>query len=69
MGDTKVSRVKELKYLGSTVQREVKKRVEAELNGWRKVWGVICDMRLPARVKGKVYNSVMRSATVINFRW
>ena len=58
--DTKVPRVKELKYLGSTVQesggceREGKKRVQAEWNGWIKVLGVICKRRLPARVKGKV---------------
>ena len=58
MEDTKVPRVKEFKYLGSTVQEsggcesEIKKRVQA---GWnRRVSGVICDRRLPARVKGKV---------------
>ena len=63
-------RVKEFKYLGSTVQesggcaREVKKRVQAGWNGWRKASGVICDRRLPARVKGKVYSSVVRPAMV-----
>ena len=63
MEDTKVPRVKEFKYLGSTVQksggceREVKKRVQAGWNEWKKVSGVICDRRLPARVKGKVYFS------------
>ena len=68
MEDTKVPRVKEFKYLGSTVQengsceREVKKRVQVGSNGWRKVSGVICDRRLPARVKGKVYSSVVRPA-------
>ena len=68
MEDTKVSIVKEFKYLESTVQesgsceRKVKKRVEAGWNGWRKVLEVICDMRLPARVKGKVYSSVVRPA-------
>ena len=68
MEDTKVPRVKEFKYLRSTVQesdsceREVKKRVQAGWNGWRKASGVICDRRLPARVKGKVYNSVVRPA-------
>ena len=67
MEDTKVPRVKEFKYLGPTVQesggceREVKKRVQAEWNGWRKISGVICDKRLPVRVKGKVYGSVVRS--------
>ena len=67
---TKVPRVKKFKYLGSTVQeggsceREVEKRVQAEWNRWRKVSGVICDRRLPARVKGKVYSSVVRPAMV-----
>ena len=70
MQDTKVPRVKEFKYLGSTVQesgdfeREVKKRVQAGWNGWRRVSGVICNRRLPARVKGKVYSLVVRPAMV-----
>ena len=70
MEDTKVPRVKVFKYLGSTVQesggceREVKKRVQAGWNGWRRVSGVICDRRLPARVKGKVYSLVARPAMV-----
>ena len=60
----------EFKYWGSTVQesggceREVKKRVQAGWNGWRKVSRVICNRRLPARVKGKVYSSVVRPAMV-----
>ena len=70
MEDAKVPRVKEFKYLGSTVQesggceREVKKRVEAGWNGWKRVSGVMYDRRLPARVKGKVYSSVVRPAMV-----
>ena len=73
MQDTKVPRVKEFKYLGSMMQesgscdREIKKRVQAGWNGWRKVSGVICDRRLPARVKRKVYSSVMRPAMVYGF--
>ena len=66
--NTKVPRVKEFKYLGSTVQEsgscEVRKRVQAGWNRWRRVSGVICDRRLPARVKGKVYSSVVRPAMV-----
>ena len=70
MEDAKVPRVKEFKYLGSTVQesggceREVKKRVQAGWSRWRRVSGVICDRRLPARVKGKVYSSMVRPAMV-----
>ena len=70
MEDAKVPRVKGFKYLGSTVQesdgceKEIKKRVQAGWNGWRRVLGVICDRRLPARVKGKVYSSVVRPAMV-----
>ena len=45
-------------------EREVKKRVQVGWNGWRKVLGVICDRRLPARVKGKVYSLVVRPAMV-----
>ena len=68
MDDTKVPRVKKFKYLGSTVQesgsceREIKRRVQAGWNGWRKVSGVIYDRRLPVRVKRKVYSSVVRPA-------
>ena len=70
MENTKMPRVKEFKYLGSTMQesggceREVKRRVQAGWNGWRKVFGVIYDRRLPAKVKGKVYSSVVRPAMV-----
>ena len=52
--------MEDFKYLDSTVQsngecgREVKKRVQAGWNGWRRMSGVICDRRVSARVKGKV---------------
>ena len=55
-------------YLGSTVQsngecgREVKKKVQAGWNGWRRMSGVICDRRVPVRVKGKVYRVAVRPA-------
>ena len=69
-------RVKQIKYLESTVQesgdceREVKKKVQAGWNGRRKVSGVICDRRLPARVKGKVYSSVVSQQWCMDLkRW
>ncbi|KAK3515291.1 hypothetical protein QTP70_013489 [Hemibagrus guttatus] len=61
-------KVQEFKYLGSTVQsngecgKEVKKRVQAGWNGWRKVSGVLCDRKISARIKGKVYRTVERPA-------
>ncbi|KAK3512367.1 hypothetical protein QTP70_007366 [Hemibagrus guttatus] len=63
-----VKKVQEFKYLGSTVQsngecgKEVKKRVQAGWNGWRKVAGVLCDRKISARIKGKVYRTVVRAA-------
>ena len=63
-----VAEVEDFKYLGSTVQsngecgREVKKRVQAGWNGWRRMSGVICDRRVPARVKVKVYRVAVRPA-------
>ncbi|KAK3552498.1 hypothetical protein QTP86_012369 [Hemibagrus guttatus] len=63
-----VKKVQEFKYLGSTVQtngecgKEVKKRVQAGWNGWRKVSGVLCERKISARIKGKVYRTVVRPA-------
>ncbi|KAK3574755.1 hypothetical protein QTP86_017515 [Hemibagrus guttatus] len=63
-----VKKVQEFKYLGSTVQsngecgKEVKKRVQAGWNGWRKVSGVLCDQKISARIKGKVHRTVVRPA-------
>ncbi|KAK3508727.1 hypothetical protein QTP70_004272 [Hemibagrus guttatus] len=63
-----VQKVQEFKYLGSTVQsngecgKEVKKRVQAGWNGWRKVSGVLCDRKISARIKRKVCRTVVRPA-------
>ena len=70
MENTKVPRVKKCKYLASMVQesgscqREVKRRVQAGWNGWRKVSRVICDWRLPVGVRRKVYSSVVKPVMV-----
>ena len=64
------SEIFQINYLRSTVQsngecgREVKKRVQAGWNGWRRMSGVICDRRVPARVTGKVYKVAVRPAMV-----
>ncbi|KAK3561987.1 hypothetical protein QTP86_022733, partial [Hemibagrus guttatus] len=69
-----VKKVQEFKYLGSTVQsngecgKEVKKRVQAGWNGWRKVSGVLCDRKISARIKGKVYKTVVRPAMLYGLK-
>ena len=63
-----VPKIKEFRYLGSTVQcnggcgSEVKRRVQAGWNNWRRVSEVICDRRLSVCAKGKVYKTVIRPA-------
>ena len=69
-----MAKVDDFKYLGSTVQsngecgREVKKRVQAGWNGWRRMSGVICDRRVPARVKRKVYKVAVRPAMLYGLK-
>ena len=63
-----LKRVGEYKYLGSVVQEDGE--LEGEINrkvqlGWckfREVSAVVCDRRVPMRLKGKVYSSVVRPA-------
>ena len=66
-----MTKVDDFKYLGSTVQsngecgREVKKRVQAGWNGWRRMPGVICDRRVPARVKGEGVQGGSETSNVV----
>ena len=63
----KIKKVKNFKYLGSTVsndgrceEEEVRRRIQAGWMSWRKVSGVLCNRKLSAKVKGKMYKSVVR---------
>ena len=64
----KVKRAKSFKYLGSTVcsdggcEEEVRRRIQTGWMSWKKLSGVLCSRRLSARVKSKMYNSVVRPA-------
>ncbi|KAK3553593.1 hypothetical protein QTP70_005766 [Hemibagrus guttatus] len=55
------NRVLEIQSNGEC-EKEVKKRVQAGWNGWRKVSGVLCDRKISARIKEKVYKTVVRPA-------
>ena len=59
----KVKKAKNFKYLGSTVSNDGRcevRRIQAGWMSWRKVSGVLCDRKLSAKVKGKMYKSVVR---------
>ena len=64
----KVKRAKNFKYLSLTVsnngrcEEEVRRRIQPGWMSWKKVSGVLCDRKLSARVKGKIYKSVVRPA-------
>jgi len=61
-------KVDSFKYLGCLLQndgksdREVKRKVQAGWNAWRKITGVLCERRIAPRVKGKIYKVVVRPA-------
>ena len=66
-GET-VKKVEIFKYLGSVVSRdgsceeEIRRRIQAGWLSWRKISSVLCDRKLSARVKGKMYKCVVRPA-------
>lgn len=68
MHGVKVAKLGESKYFGPTVQsnwecrREVKKRVQAGSSGWRRERRMICNGRVPERVRRKVYRVVVKPA-------
>ena len=63
-----LKRARNFKYLGSVVdatvdtEKEVNYRIQCGWNNWRKVSGVICDRRVPVKLKGKVHRAVVRPA-------
>ena len=60
--------MKNFKYLGSTVssdrrcEEEVRRMIQAGWMSRKKVSMVVCDKKLSAKVKGKMYQSVIKPA-------
>ena len=56
------------KYLSSSVEdtggmtTEISQRVSAAWGNWKICSGVLCDRRMPVKLKGKVYKTVVRPA-------
>ena len=63
-----VERVTHFKYLGTSIEEEggmeteIAKRVGAGWMNWKKCSRVLCDKRMPVKLKGKVYRTVVRPA-------
>ena len=62
--EEKAEEVQKYKYLGSVVQQDGKMsiRIQAGWSNWKKVSGVLCERKMPMRLKGKVYRTVVRPA-------
>nr|XP_027212092.1 uncharacterized protein LOC113805296 [Penaeus vannamei] len=67
MDDEIIKRIPAFKYLGSHVTEdgeldvEVKQRLQSGWQAWR-FSGVLCDKKISARLKGKVYKTTVRPA-------
>ena len=63
-----VSRKDTFRYLGSMLQRDgdidedVSHRIKAGWMKWRQASGVLCDKRVPQKLKGKFYRTTIRPA-------
>ena len=64
----KLREVESFKYLGSVVQNtgdldeELTGRIQSGWNSWRKCSGVLCDRRMPMKLKSKIQRQVVRPA-------
>ncbi|XP_042880448.1 uncharacterized protein LOC122258517 [Penaeus japonicus] len=65
-----LKRVETFKHLGLMVdqaegmEKEVSFRIQCGWSNWRKVYGVICDRRVPVRVKSKVHTAAVKPALI-----
>ncbi|RZB64914.1 hypothetical protein D0Y65_041114 [Glycine soja] len=68
IGDHIIPLVTRFKYLGSVIQDDgeiegdVNHRIQAGWMKWRKASGVLCDAKVPIKLKGKFYRTAVRPA-------
>ncbi|XP_048001352.1 protein CBFA2T1 [Leguminivora glycinivorella] len=66
VGGESVLKTDKFKYLGSVlhesgeIDHDVQARISAAWAKWREVTGVLCDPRIPVKLKGLVYKSIIR---------
>ena len=65
-----LERMNTFKYLGATLAEngdldtEMTHRLQSGWKNWKRISGILCDRRISFRVKGKIYNRVVRLAMV-----
>ena len=63
-----LERVNTFKYLGATLEEngdldaEMTHRIQSGWKSWKRVSGILCDRRISLRIKGNVYETVVRPA-------
>jgi len=66
--DAIIPRVEKFRYLGSIIQEngeideDINHRIKVGWQKWRNASGVLCDRRIPLRLKGRLYRMVIRPA-------
>ena len=65
-GSTDLPQVSTFKYLGTTIDREggcgteIAKRIEKAWNRWRELTGVLCDKKIPTKLKVLLYKTAIK---------
>ncbi|XP_054787150.1 uncharacterized protein LOC129293296 [Prosopis cineraria] len=68
LGDQIIPQVEKFRYLGAIIQNDgeisgdISHRIQAGWFNWRKAKGVICDRKVPNKLKGKFYRTAIRPA-------
>ncbi|KAM1827078.1 hypothetical protein ACFX13_026354 [Malus domestica] len=68
IGDQKIPKSDRFRYLGSILQKngeldgDLNHRIQAGWMKWKSASGVLCDRRMPLKLKGKFYRTTIRPA-------
>ena len=66
LGDDKLNTITTFKYLGSIfdsnggAERDINNRVRLAWMKWKQLTGVLCDKKVPIKLKDKVYKTVIK---------
>ena len=70
LGDGPIQTVKVFKYLGSMFAAEggpetdVNDRVKVTWAKWREMSGVMCDKKMPIKLKDRIYKTIVKPAMI-----